>query len=155
MPWEVTIVNAEDDQKPLGERNDVIARIAAALPGVILQPAPGPSPETIAQMPEILREHFARRPRQLNAEFDGDGFSIQFYAQDQPQIASVGAEVRGEGSPLPALAALCQPNGWAVINNEDEKPVDLQVMNSPEWDKFCAWRERALAAIKTDDPSKA
>jgi hypothetical protein len=154
MSWEVTIVNATDTQKPLGERDDVIARFAAALPGVMLQPAPGPSPEAIAQMPEVLREHFMQRPRQLNADFDGDDFSIQFYANDQPQIESVGAEVRGDGSPLPALAALCQPNGWTVINHADDKPVDLQATNSPEWEKFRAWRDRAVAAIKAERSTK-
>jgi hypothetical protein len=72
MPWELSIVNGKDQSKPLGERADVIARLAAALPGVVLQEAPGPDPEMIAQMPPSLREHFMR-PRPLNADFEDGG----------------------------------------------------------------------------------
>jgi hypothetical protein len=149
MPWELTIVNGKDRQQPLGERDDVIARVAAALPGAVLQPAPGPGPEIIAQMPEVLREHFSRR-RQLNAEFEGGEFSIQFYAGDRSQIESIGVEVRGNGNPMPALAALCQPNGWAVINNADDTALDLAATDSSEWETFRAWRDGAIARLKSD-----
>src|SRR5687767_3959544 len=142
MPWELTIVNAEDRRQPLGERADVIGRVAAALPGVVLQEAPGPTPEMIAQMPPSLREHFMR-PRQLNADFEGGDFSIQFYAGNEPEIKVLGAEVRGEGTPIPWLAALCEPNGWAVINDADDNVVDLVAKNSAEWEKFLAWRDEA------------
>jgi hypothetical protein len=150
MSWELTIVNAQDRRKPLGQRADVIARIAAALPGVVLQEAPGPDPEMIAQMPPILREHFMQ-PRQLNGDFEGSDFSIQFYAEDQPQIQTIGAEVHGEGNPIPSLAALCKPNGWAVINNTDDTLLDLTEKNSPEWEAFRAWRDKAVASLKSND----
>ena len=148
MPWELTIVNARDRSKPLGQRTDVIARVAAALPGVVLEEAPGPGPEMIAQMPPSLREHFMR-PRQLHADFDGGDFSIQFYSENEPRIKALGVEVRGEGNPVPPLAALCEPNGWAVINNADDTFVDLAATNSAEWEKFRAWRDRAVESLKS------
>jgi hypothetical protein len=149
MPWELTIVNAKDRNKPLGERSGVIARIAAALPGVVLEEAPGPDPEMIAQMPPSLREHFMR-PRPLNADFEGSDFSIQFYAENEPQIKALGVEVRGEGSPVSSLAAICVPNGWALINNADDMVVDLAATNSAEWEEFRAWRDKAVASLKSD-----
>ena len=152
MPWELTIVNAKDRSKPLGERADVIARVAAALPGVVLQEAPGPDAEMIAQMPPSLREHFMR-PRQLNADFEGNDFSIQFYAENEPQIRALGAEVRGEGNPIPPLAALCGANGWAVINIANDTVVDLAARTSPELEKFRAWRDRAVESLKSDGGS--
>lgn len=148
MPWDLTIVNAKDRQEPLGERDEVIARFAAALPGVILQAAPRPSAEHIAQLPESLRRHAMRKP-QLNADFEDDALSIQFYAQDRPHIDAIGAEVRGNGNPIPALAALCLPNGWSAVNLADGALVDLTAKDAPEWSAFRAWRDEALAAIKS------
>lgn len=153
MPWELTIVNAKDRNKPLGERADVIARVTAALPGVVLQEAPGPDPQMIAQMPPSLREHFMR-PRQLNADFEGGDFSIQFYSANEPQIKALGVEVRGDGNPVPSLAALCESNDWVAIDNADQTVVDLTAKNSPEWEKFRTWRDNASQSLKTDAVSR-
>lgn len=149
MPWDLRIVNAEDRCKPLGERDAVVARFAAALPGVILQPAPRPSADFIALMPEVLRQHLLTRKAQLHADYEDGDLSIQFYADDRPQIEAVGVEVRGSGNPIPALAALCEPNGWAVVNVADGKPIDLTAKDAPEWSAFREWRDRAVAAIKS------
>jgi hypothetical protein len=147
MPWDITIVNAKDRRMPLGAREEVIARFAAALPGVVLQLAPGPSPEIVAQMPEVLREHF-NRPRPLNAELITDEYSIHFFTDNQPEIDSIGAEVRGNGNPLPALAALCQPNGWAVVNDADGNEVELASASAEQWDQFRQWRDKAINSLK-------
>jgi hypothetical protein len=144
MPWDVTIVASEDRSKPLGERDDVIARVGKSLPGVVLQQPPGPPPEMLAQMPEVIRQNFLR-PK-LEAGFEGEGFSIQFYAEDST-LHSIGAEVRGEGNPLPALAALCVPNGWIVVDAGDKSVVDLSSGASPEWERFRKWRDGAIASM--------
>jgi hypothetical protein len=52
--------------------------------------------------------------------------------------------VRGNGDPLPALAVLCLPNGWAVIDSANKSRVDLSATTSPEWDSFRAWRDKAI-----------
>ena len=146
MPWDVTIVASEDRSKPLGERDDVIARVGKSLPGVLLQQPPGPPPEMLAQMPEVIRQNFLR-PK-LEADFEGVGFSIQFHAEDLPTLHSIGAEVRGEGNPLPALAAVCVPNGWMVVDAGDKSVVDLSCGASPEWDRFRKWRDGAIGSMK-------
>jgi hypothetical protein len=146
MPWDVTIVASEDRSKPLGERDDVIARVGKSLPGVVLQQRAGPPPEMLAQMPEVIRQNFLR-PK-LEADFEGEGFSIQFYAEDLPTLHSIGAEVRGEGNPLPALAAVCVPNGWMVVHAGEKSVVDLSSGASPEWERFRKWRDGAIASMK-------
>jgi hypothetical protein len=151
MPWEVTIVNATDRSKSLGSRAGVVARFAGALPGVYLEPAPGPSPEWIAQMPAVMQEHF-KRPRQLNAIFEGRDFSIEFYANDEATIDAVGAEIRGNGNPVPALSALCIPNGWAVVNAADGAAVDLSSEESPVWAEFRAWRDEWVVRVVCRPP---
>ena len=146
MPWDVTIVASEDRRKPLGERDDVIARVGKALPGVVLQQPPGPPPEMLAQMPGGVRQTFMR-PK-LEADFEGEGFSIQFYAADLLTLHSIGAEVRGEGNPLPTLAAVCVPNGWMVIDAGDNSVVDLSSGSSQEWERFRKWRDGTITLMK-------
>ena len=89
----------------------MIARVGKSLPGAVLQQPPGP-PEMLPQMPEVIRQNFMR-PK-LEADFEGDGFSIQFYAEDLPTLHSIGAEVRGEGNPLRRWQrCACQMAGWS------------------------------------------
>jgi hypothetical protein len=146
MPWEVTIVASEDQRKPLGTREEVIARVSAALPGVALQQPPVPPPQILAQMPEIVRESMLR-PR-LEADFETDEFVIQFFANATPTLYWIGAEVRGNGNPLPALAELCLPNGWLLIDASAKSLVDMSATSAPEWDRFRKWRDRAIGSVK-------
>jgi hypothetical protein len=53
MPLDLTILADPARRKPLGTRDDVIAKFAAAFPGVSLQQPPTPSDEWLAMMPEI------------------------------------------------------------------------------------------------------
>jgi len=147
MPWEITIVNAATVPTPLGQRDEVIAKFAAAFPGLLLQPPPGPSAEFLEMMPAIIRQNMLR-PR-LAANFEGEGFIIQFYAGDTPLLESVGAEVRGDGNPIPALAALCVPNGWGVVNVSDGSIVELSQIAAPEWERFRKWRDTAVRSLKS------
>ena len=151
MPWDITIVASEDRMKPLGARDDVTARVAEALPGVELQRPPAPPPEMLAQMPEVIRENYLRL--KLEADFEGEEVTIQFYADDAPELHSIGAEVRGDGNPLPALAAVCVPNGWIVIDGGDKSVVNLSASGSPEWRRFRTWRDRAIASLKDGGPA--
>lgn len=143
MPWEIRIVASKNQPIPLGQRDDVVARVAKALPGAVLERQPSPPPELLAEMPEIVRENFASR-RILNADYEADGFSLQLYADDSPVLDSIGIEVRGNGNPLAALAELCLPNGWLAINVADGTEINLSAVSSPEWERFRAWRDRTI-----------
>jgi hypothetical protein len=124
MPWEITIINGTlEHPKPLGSREDVIAAFAAALPGVSLERSPALPPEILDQMPAIVCEAM-QRPK-LEGDFEAGDLSIHFYAYDEPVVQQVNAEVRGDGDPIPALAALCVDRDWSVIDAADKSIVDL------------------------------
>jgi hypothetical protein len=151
MPWDITILADPARRNPLGNRDDVIAKFAAVFPGVTLQQPPVPSDEWLAMMPEILRENFLR-PK-LAADVVAGDVSIQFYAGGGPVIESLGVEVRGDGNPIPALAALCVPNGWIAMNTADDSVIDLSADGSPAWDRFREYRDRAIESLR--NPGKA
>ena len=147
MPWEITIINGTPEaRKPLGSRDDVIAAIAEALPGVLLQQPPGPPPEWLQQMPPAVRDAVLR-PK-LEADFEAGDFSIQFYTSDEPVVHWVNGEVRGDGNPLPALAAICAKTRWSVIDAAQKSVIDLSSRDgAPEWEQFRRWRDRAIRQI--------
>ncbi len=151
MPWDITIVNGRERQLPLGERDDVIARVAAALPGIIFGRPPGLPADVIAQTPAVLRAHFQESPR-LVADFVAGGISTQFYTDDEPLIRTIGVEVRGDGNPVPVLAAVCQPNGWAAVNGINGEVVDLSANESPAWEQFVGWRDAAVESLRAFRP---
>jgi hypothetical protein len=149
VPWEITIINGTTEHPlPLGSREEVSAAFAESLPGVSLERPPIPPPEILDQMPPILREAVLR-PK-LEADFEQDDLSIQFYANDEQVLQWVNGEVRGEGDPVPALAALCLDRGWSVIDCTDKSIVDLRAGRNPAWERFRKWRDKAINQIRRD-----
>jgi hypothetical protein len=149
MPWELTIINGTpDNRKPLGSRDDVIAALAKALPGAELQRPPIPPEEILAMLPPVLRDAVTR-PK-LEADFECDEFSIQFYTSDTPELDCIHAEVRGNGDPLPLLQSLCLDTGWSIIDDSKRVVVDLTKTSAEAWDSFRQWRDTALRQLKGD-----
>ncbi len=129
MPWEITIINGTiDNRKPLGTREDVIAVLAGAAPRVELQRPPRPPEEMLAMMPPAVRDAMTR-PK-LEADFECDDLSIQFYTLDTPTIDWINAEVRGNGDPLPLFRSICSKTGWSVIDVAENVVVDLTKANA-------------------------
>lgn len=151
MPWEISIINGTlENPKPLGSRQDVITAFADSLPGVALQRRPAPPPEILDQMPPVVREAMLRPS--LEADFESEDLSIQFYANDEPTLHWVNGEVRGDGDPIPALAALCLNRGWSVIDSSDRSIVDLSsASGSSGWGLFCKWRDRVISEARQAD----
>jgi hypothetical protein len=146
VPWEISIINGSVGQpRPLGTREEVKAAFAEALPGVRLQRPPIPAAEFLEQMPPVLRQA-VMRPR-LEADFESGDICIQFYANDEPVLRWVNGEVRGNGDPRPALAAICANRGWSVIDASDKSVVDLTAARIPAWDRFRAYRDYAIDQI--------
>lgn len=145
MPWEVQIVNDPKD-RPLGSKQEVIAWFREALGVDLAQPLMPPE-EVLATLPPILRENYTR-PK-LNAVLEAGDLFIEFFCNDLPEIRWIGAEVRGNIDPMPALARLCLPRGWAV-ETPDQSRVDL-TGSSAEWNHFCEWRDRAINSIRNED----
>ena len=136
MPWEISIINGTiEDPKPLGTRDEVIAAFSQSLPGVLLQRRPPPPPEILDQMPPFVRESMLL-PK-LEADFEMDDLSIQFYANDDPVLQWVNGEVRGNDDPIPILASLCLSRGWSVMDASDSSIVNLSsASESSGWERF-------------------
>jgi hypothetical protein len=129
MPWELTIWSS--DGAPLGAVAAVQQQIMSALPDIQFCEVPSGADEIAAaraigvEFPDIIRKHMEQRPATMQAELVGDGFSIKLYGFESQPIRSLYLDVRGDANPVPALAALCVPNGWVAIDNASGQPLDL------------------------------
>ena len=94
-------------------------------------------------MPEMVRE--AMLKPWLEANLQGEDFSIRFYAVDGEMIVQIGAEVRGNGNPLPALRAIFENTGWSMIDDATNTPIELTSGIDPNgWERFRKWRDKAI-----------
>jgi hypothetical protein len=145
VPWEISIINGTPEHsEPLGLREDVIDAFAKSLPGVSLQREPPLPTEILNKMPLWAREDMLL-PR-LAGIFETDELFIRFSAYDEPVIKWVNGEVRGNGDPIPSLAALCLDRGWSVLSLYNKSIVNLSSSSgSPAWKQFCKWRDKAIA----------
>ena len=78
--------------------------MAEVLPGHTLGPQPGPPADALARMPPEVRALFLRPT--LRMVHEEGGLSFEFWCADEPEIACLFADVRGEGDPLPVLRRL-------------------------------------------------
>ncbi len=90
MGWDISIINGDvNDRMPLGPREVVIAAVAKALPGVVMECPPIPPKEMLDIMPPIIRED-ALNPN-LEAVCDIGDLTIRFYALNQPVLHWINA----------------------------------------------------------------
>ena len=151
MPWEVTIRHSKD--KTLGVRDDVVNRISKAIPGMKWIEEPSlleriksmpdhPFHSLIPTWPEETRASLSRS--QLLGDFEADEFSVQLYGFESKRLKAVHLEIRGEGNPLPLIAAICVPNGWIAVDDSTSQPLDLGSEAASGWDKFREYRDRVI-----------
>src|SRR5262245_42620425 len=117
MPWHLAVVASGN--RPLGTRDEVVARISAALPGV--RWAEGPlSFDELGSIPNhpFLPLPWTEEQRpvfslpKLTGTYDGEGFGLEVRGLESCPLTSFSVMVSGEGNPLPALRKVCRP-GWA------------------------------------------
>lgn len=143
MPWEVTI--RQTDGTPLGDVEAVRNQIAAALPAVSFYREPSGAEKIVAarvagrKFPGLIRRHMEQRPATMQSVFNGDGCSVLLYGFEAHPLSAIHAEVRGEGNPLSALAALCRPNGWVAVDDTSGEPVELADAAAEGWEMFQAF----------------
>ena len=146
MSWLISIINIQDDNRlPLGSREEVIAVVANALPGIVLECPPIPPQDILDIMPPILRES-ALNP-DLEATYEVDDLHIRFCALNQPVLDWINAEVRGNDDPSPVLASLCGSRNWSVVD-VDNQIVDLAKTSDSAWERFRKWRDFAFQQAK-------
>jgi hypothetical protein len=161
LPWEVTI--RRPDGAPLGDYSAVRQQISAVLPGIQFRRLPS-GQEKIAdaraigiEFPEVLRQHLEQQPAVEQAEFEGDGFSIQLYGFGSCPLAAFHAELRGDGDPVPVLRALCVPNGWIAVDDSSGRPMERTSESAAGWESFQAYRDQSVRKLKeaSDDAELA
>ena len=151
MPWEIRI--HKPDGVSLGCRAEVVQCIATAVPAIEWIEDP-PLLEQIKDMPdhpfhrllptwpEETRAYFSRP--HLRGDYRGGDLSIQLYGFEAEPLTCVHAEVRGNGNPVPVLAAICRRNGWVVVDAVEKTPVDLTAASAPQWEQFRQYRDRVI-----------
>lgn len=155
MPWEVTIQRT--DGAPLGDLATVRQQFEAALPALQFYREPSGLEQIAAaraigvEFPDVIRKHMEQRPATEQADYEGDGFSVRFYGFEAQPLDTVYAEVRGDGNPLPLLAALCRPNTWVATDDTSGQPVDLEGAAAAGWEAFRAHRDRAISDIEASE----
>lgn len=60
---------------------------------------------------------------------------------------SVCVEVRGDGNPVPLLAAICIPNGWIAIDDSNGLQIDFAGETATGWEKFREYRNRVIRSL--------
>jgi hypothetical protein len=157
MPWEVVIQSP--DNAELGDLAAVRDKMTAALPGIQFYSEPS-GPEKLAaarekgiEFPEVIRKHLEQSPATLQADFEAGDFSMQFYGFESQPLRTIRVEVRGNGNPLPVLAALCKPNGWIAIDCATSQFIELAAAAAAGWDVFRDYRGRAIGSILKRDES--
>jgi len=139
-------------QRLLGTREDVIAALSGALPGVELERPPTPPKEFLGMMPPAVRDAVTR-PR-LEADFEHADFSIQFYTTDTPSVNWINAEIRGNGDPLPLLRSICSHTGWSVIDSGGNIVMDARNADASSWESFRQWRDKGIDQIEADEETR-
>jgi hypothetical protein len=148
MPWEITI--RRPDGSPLGDFDSVRHQLTQAVPGIAFYQEPSGAEKVTTyrqagiELPEIGRQGLEKHLARVRAECASGKFSISFYGLESEPLCSVLAEVRGNGNPVPVLAALCVPNGWIAIDDASGTPVDLSGGSPTGWDDFREYRSRAI-----------
>jgi formate hydrogenlyase regulatory protein HycA len=138
------------DGQPLGTRDEVVAHISAALPG--LRWAKGPS--SFDELNSIPNHPFLQLPwsdeqravfslPKLTGTYDGENFGLEIRGLESCPLTTFPVTVSGEGNPLPALRKVCQPE-WALVDEAGES-LDLNADASSEW---AASRQRVAAKKK-------
>lgn len=152
MPWEVTI--RRSDGSALGTLESVQQAIVTAVPGMhFYREASGPEKIAIARekgvtIPDVIVRHFENMPAKVGAVFQGEHFTVSLYGFDAQPLVAFHADVRGDGNPVPLLAALCRPNDWIAIDNASDTPFDLAGPSAIGWETFRSYRDQAIDHIR-------
>lgn len=160
MPWEVTIKKANDEA--LGSQQEVIDRIKAAIPTIQWWVEP-PMMEKIKDMPDhpfhkliptwsAETQAYMSKPHLRGALENGELY-IEFQGFEQDPVRFINLEVRGNGNPMPPLAAICLPSGWMVIDLENNE-VDLAAGDAASWESFRQYRDHAIGKAMEKDAER-
>lgn len=107
-----------DDEDSLGDLESVQKAVESAIPVIEFYREPSSLEKMAAagiEFPEVLRAFLETAAATIQADFEGDGFSMRFYLGTGPFVQSIGVEIRGSGDPMPYLWRLASQTGWRII----------------------------------------
>ena len=150
MPWEIALKRR--DGQSLGSIEYLREALPRILPGLTFYREPS-GKEFLAKakiaFPEVIRSALESKPAQLQADFEAEGLFMRFYFGPvaSSRTDHIDIEVRGNGNALPHLSALARELRCVVVEPSG-KELLLTGDESPEWQRFAEWRDRAIQTIK-------
>jgi hypothetical protein len=140
------------DGKVLGTPDQVVARIAAAVPEVQWLEGPSSFEEVKVlaslQLPWTDEQRAVFSLPKRTGIYEREECSVRLYGFESYPLTSATVEVGGEGNPLPLLRRICLPNGWAVVGHagRESLSIDLEADPAVAW-KIFQQRESAGKAL--------
>src|SRR5208282_3161723 len=117
MPWEVKI--ARPDGLPLGKVEAVQDAVHKGVPAVQFYREPS-GIEKLAksgvQFPAALMRHMEKSPASIRGDYEDGELFVRLYLGSEREIGKMDIEIRGQGNPLPVIAAICLPNNWIALD---------------------------------------
>ena len=139
MSWHLNVVSP--DGQPLGTRDEVVAAISAALPGVTwaeglssFDELASISSSPLLQMPWTEQQRAVFSLPKLTGTYTGDVI-LEIRGLESCPLTSFAVAVRGEANPLAALRRVCLPRGWALADEAGQR-LDLDADVAAEWAAF-------------------
>jgi len=77
-------------------------------------------------------------------EDKGEGYSIEFSLGKKDTVESIMLHVRGGGSVVSKIVALCKENGWEAIDTSAGEFMDLKQPSAKGWEDFQSYRDRVI-----------
>jgi hypothetical protein len=123
VPWDITIKRR--DGTSLGSPAEVRVALERAFPGVTFYREPSGAEKLASlpaglEVPDVIREHWASSPAQLQGDFERHGYSLHFYLGNEGAdlLETAAIEARGASRPaMPLLEALTLATGWIIVDD--------------------------------------
>jgi len=170
MPWELAVIKydgqpprlqkdaSESRKRPLGSLDKVRQHISESLPGVEWHEEP-PLIDMMKASGSKLWEDWdaemiahASQPT-LTAVYRSGGVILEIYGfKENDPVGSILVDVRGDGNPIPALKAICEPKGWTIVEmGEDGEFLDLSGPATARWNAWQQYLNAAIEHVRTSD----
>jgi hypothetical protein len=149
MPWTISISRC--DGLPLGDVSTVQDAVHENIPGIRFWREPSGTEKLAAMklntpLPDVIRHSMEKSPSSIQGDYEEDGLSLRLYLGCKPQITKMDIEIRGNGNPMPLIAAICLPNNWIALHGD--KILDLAADETEGWQQFGKYRDNVIRRMK-------
>jgi hypothetical protein len=148
MPLEIEFRSAHGSN--LGRTNEVQQAIAAVLPGTqFCKELSGSEKIRIAreagvEFPLIVREQLEKMEASYRGDYEGEGFSMEFWFGSSETVDRLHVDIRGTGDAPEALRAIVAATGWKAFYLATGAEL-----TEADWLGFQAWRDKSIRNMKS------